>query len=70
MSLGADRVRLDFNPGNNLMVTEIKKRAAELIDLCDSMRKSTGSPEVNRCLYMAMTDFEDGAMWAVKAATA
>ena len=34
--------------------------------------RATGDkrPEVARCVALAMTDYEEAAMWAVKAATA
>jgi hypothetical protein len=68
MSLGEDRVRITFNPGNNDAVAELKQRAAELIDIVDVM-KAEGKPELNRLVALAQTCFEDGAMWAVKAYT-
>jgi hypothetical protein len=64
MSVGEDRVRLDFNPGGDKTVTEIKTLAAELIDLCETMKGKDP-----RLVALAMTAFEEGAMWAVKACT-
>jgi hypothetical protein len=69
MSLGEDRVRVTFNPDNHDSVAELKQRAAELINLVDRL-KAEGRPELNRLVALAQTCFEDGAMWAVKAATA
>jgi hypothetical protein len=68
MSLGEDRVRITFNPANSDPVAELKQRAAELIDIVDGL-KVEGRPELNRLVALAQTCFEDGAMWAVKAAT-
>lgn len=79
MSLGTDRVRASFNPSANTLVDQIKRRAAELIDLCSSLQNvEVAKDEVtvviarserNRCVALAQTYFETGAMYAVKAAT-
>lgn len=72
-SLGASRVREDFNPSKNDLVTKIKRYSADLIDLCnDESGKIGGRPgdgEAIRLWSLAMTHYEDAAMWAVKAAT-
>ena len=70
MSLGEDRVRVKFNPSDNTDVSQIKQKAAELIDLCEKL-KHNGSRdgEHQRLWALAQTHFEDAAMWAVKAAT-
>ena len=65
MSLGEDRVRIKFNPGANDLVSHIKQKTAELIDLCDEQLKEKDG----RLCALAMTHYEDAAMWAVKAAT-
>ena len=69
MSLGEDRVRVSFNPGGNDLVSIIKARAANLIDKCEEMRDGTSPSEKGRLIALAQTAFEEGAMWAVKAAT-
>lgn len=74
MSLGEDRVRIKFNPEKHTLVDTIKQKAAELIDLCEENKQRKLDPlsnnaEVNRLWSLAQTHFEDGAMWAVKAAT-
>ena len=81
MTLGTDRVRLSFNPSGHLDVQDIKQRAADCIDWCDGKRtemqalhQSKGGDEKItgerlRCLALAMTAFEEAAMWAVKAIT-
>lgn len=66
MSLGSDRVRASFNPSNNDRVDEIKRRTAELIDICEQELK----PLDGRLAALAQTAYEEAAMWAVKAATA
>jgi hypothetical protein len=68
-SLGEYRVGITFNPGGNPKVDEIKRAAAALIDLCHVGADQTDDPEVGRLWGLAMTHFEDGAMWAVKAIT-
>lgn len=65
-TLGAARVRADFNPTKNDLVSEIKEAAADLIDLCETQLKGREP----RLAALAQTAFEEGAMWAVKAATA
>lgn len=75
MTIGEDRVRVKFNPGDHRVVDQIKHQTAELIDLCDVMRRTLskgegGAPaEVQRLLSLAQTAYEEAAMWAVKAAT-
>lgn len=68
-TLGQKRVKADFNPSKNDLVDQIKNKAAELIDLCEEMRNLpiTGSNEKQRLISLAQTEFENGAMWAVKA---
>ena len=69
MSLGENRVRADFNPSKMTVVDQIKRKAAELIDLCEQIKDVPPQSERNRCASLAQTAFEEGAMWAVKAAT-
>lgn len=77
MSKGAYRVGLSFNPSSNSVVDQVKKLAAELIDLIDTIEPPAieNGPvalldgEVARLKALAMTNVEDAAMWAVKAAT-
>jgi hypothetical protein len=72
MSLGEDRVRTKFNPSDDSLVSQIKQKSAELIDLCEKHKTGPGgkeSAEVLRLWALAQTHYEDAAMWAVKAAT-
>lgn len=69
MTLGERRVRLSFNPSSNDLVTKIKRQAADLIDLCETMRPDADG-EKARLIALAQTDIEVAAMHAVKAATA
>jgi len=77
-TLGEDRVGIKFNPSDISMVYAIKSRAAELIDLIAQINDDSAdgkrlrpevTDEVRRCRALAQTAIEDGAMWAVKAAT-
>jgi len=72
-SLGAKRVRESFNPSGDTMVDKIKRYTADLIDLCNEMRREgqerTDGDEQARLASLAMTAYEEAAMWAVKAAT-
>ena len=70
MTIGEDRVRVKFNPSADSIVDQIKQRSAELIDLCSIGADKTDDSEVGRLWSLAMTHYEDAAMWAVKAATA
>ena len=64
-SIGAQRVREDFNPSKDDLVTKIKRYTADLIDLCEDLK-----PLDPRLAALAQTSYEEAAMWAVKAATA
>jgi hypothetical protein len=65
---GEYRVGISFNPSQNPEVDEIKSQAAKLIDLIEKT-DDKGEGEIKRLKALAMTAIEDGAMWAVKAAT-
>jgi hypothetical protein len=74
MTIGEDRVRIKFNPSDMSLVSTIKQKSAELIDLCEQSKEPVGSKmlkdsETNRLWSLAQTHYEDAAMWAVKAAT-
>lgn len=74
---GEYRVGVMFNPSASGHVSEIKGRAAELIDIIEHAMadklSTIDSPqqagEVRRLTALAQTAIEDGAMWAVKAVT-
>lgn len=73
MSKGEYRVGITFNPSNDDTVGKIKRAAADLIDLIETIRVPTADEqhrmEVMRLKALAQTHIEDAAMWAVKAAT-
>lgn len=64
-TIGEVRVRTDFNVSGDDMVTMIKAKSAELINLCEGLKEKDG-----RLASLAQTSYEEAAMWAVKAATA
>lgn len=64
MSLGAARVRENFNPSKDNIVDKIKRYTADLIDLCEDLKHLDP-----RLSSLAQTAYEEAAMWAVKAAT-
>lgn len=64
-NLGAERVRLDFNPSKTDAVSHIKALTADLINLCEGLKQNDA-----RLASLAQTAYEEAAMWAVKAATA
>lgn len=72
MTKGEMRVGATFNPSNSLIVDEIKHTAAGLIDRIEEIDTTVGDgldAERARLKALAQTAIEEGAMWAVKAAT-
>jgi hypothetical protein len=72
MTKGEYRVGINFNPSADDTVGEIKRAAADLIDLIETITTSgVGDQynEVTRLKALAQTEVESAAMWAVKAAT-
>lgn len=64
MPTGADLVRMDFNPNQNPLVAEVKRRSAELIDFINEYKDKDP-----RLAALACTSIEEGAMWGVKLVT-
>ena len=64
-TVGEARVRTSFNVSGDSVVDQIKRKSAELIDLCEGLKAKDG-----RLASLAQTAYEEAAMWAVKAATA
>lgn len=64
---GEYRVGISFNPSADPNVDAIKAQAAGLIDLINALPSQDG--EQGRLKALAMSAIEEGAMWAVKAAT-
>lgn len=84
MTTGEYRVGINFNPSADDKVAQIKRAAADLIDLIEAIpfpdtrddmddvelaSVIDQSGEVARLKSLAMTNIENAAMWAVKAAT-
>ena len=74
MTLGQQRVRVNFNVSGDDTVSLLKKKSAKLIDICNEMKPT--KVELNamdiekiRLIALAQTAYEEAAMWAVKAAT-
>lgn len=83
-TLGESRVRTNFNPSENDVVSQIKQKTAELINLLQAVKnddasktydqspedKNIISGEKFRLISLAQTAYEEATMWAVKAVTA
>ena len=67
MTKGGYRVGINFNPSNDSIVDQIKQKAADLIDLIETIPADTADRP--RLKALAQTAIEEAAMWAVKAAT-
>jgi hypothetical protein len=63
-TIGEQRVRTDFNVGQDDTVARIKLKTAELINLCEELKSKDP-----RLASIAQTEYESAAHWAVKAAT-
>jgi len=62
MSTGAERLRESFNPSqDNNKVDKIKRWSADCIDFCEEHKHLDP-----RLAALAMTAYEEAAMWAVK----
>lgn len=66
-TLGMNRVKAEFNPAKNDTVDQIKNKAAELIDLVETLRTPDTTGEGHRVISLAQTEVETGCMYAVKA---
>jgi len=64
-TIGEQRVRTEFNPSASDIVSQIKQKTAELINLAEELKSKDP-----RLASLAQTAYEEAAMWAVKAATA
>ena len=63
-------IRTDFNPLKNDAVDQIKQKAAELINLVQEIKMDLGNNLQIEARNIAYQRIQEGAMWAVKAATA
>ena len=72
MTKGEYRVGINFNTSEDDLVGQIKRQAADLIDLIDSIPESKDPQlggEIVRLKAQAQRELEGATMWAVKAAT-
>jgi hypothetical protein len=72
MTKGEYRVGVTLNPSNDSLVDQIKRQAADLIDLIDSIEEPKDAKwggEIVRLKAQAQRELEGATMWAVKAAT-
>ncbi len=68
LTFGQKAVGLNFNPGQNPDVQEIKELYAKIIDKLNELR-GTDRNEKARLLSVAITEAQGAQMWAVKGAT-
>jgi hypothetical protein len=61
---GEQMVRISFNPAGDHLTEQIKQMTAELIDMCEANKDKDP-----RLAALAVTTYENAAMWAVKLAT-
>ena len=69
LSYGEKAVGLNFNPGGNENVNEIKRLYASIIDLVNNLPCEVGPSEKLRLIKIAITEAQTAQMWAVKAIT-
>lgn len=70
LTYGQQAVGITFNPGGNPLVSEIKQKYADIIDILNTARAaSTTTSEAKRHYSVAITDTEAAAMRAIKAVT-
>lgn len=70
MTLGEERVRGVYNKAPPAAeINNVKTMTAALIDYADAISRNNAEPEVKRLCALAMTAYEEGAMWLVKALT-
>lgn len=65
ITVGEERVRIEFNPSQSDIVSVLKQRTAQIINLCEPLKEKDV-----RLASLAQTAFEEACMWAAKAATA
>jgi hypothetical protein len=71
LTFGEQAVGLNFNPGGNEKVNEVKALYAKIIDICADLRKecTPEQGERGRYLSIAITEAQTAQMWAVKGIT-
>jgi len=72
LSLGEKRVRSAFNPSGAGNVNFIKNETAKMINVLEDFKNdelNNLDGEAKRLISLAQTEYENAAMWAVKAVT-
>ncbi len=75
LSYGERAVGITFNPSGDEDVNKVKELYAQIIDLCNEMRKNCTenqnppNSEKARLLSVAITEAQTAQMWAVKGIT-
>lgn len=74
MTVGEKIVRTEFNTSALDVVSQIKQKTAELLNVVVTLRPVKGDSaeaqeEKHKLVTFAMKAYEEAAMWAVKAAT-
>jgi hypothetical protein len=69
-TVGEHLVRTTFNPSNDGLIDQIKQKSADLINLISQIEDGINVDyQAGRLKSLAIDNIENGAMWAVKAAT-
>jgi len=70
LTLGEERVHLNFNPSSDDKIGQFKRMMADAIDYLHGEVTAHGEPgynaEANRCFAVAMTQLETAQMYGVK----
>ena len=74
LTIGEQRVRTTFNPSSEDIVSHIKDKTAALINMVAMIKYedeegTQKAGERARLVALALTAYEEAAMWGVKAAT-
>ncbi len=69
LTYGEKAVGLTFNPSGDANVQKVKELYAQIIDICDTLRKAAGPSEAGRLFSVAITEAQTAQMWAVKGIT-
>jgi hypothetical protein len=68
-TFGEKACGVNFNPGGDPTVAQIKADFAALVDALHNTRATCNSEEKARMLSIAITNLQTAQMWAVKAVT-
>lgn len=74
LTLGEQRIRTTFNPSSEDIVSHIENKTAALINMVamikyEDEKGTQKAGERARLVALALTAYEEAAMWGVKAAT-